>query len=310
MQFPVRKTAHRAISHIQLLYMQLHAINENQSIVSVKHASKGKDYFCLECQEIVRVRAGPHRHKHFYHLARNISCRLNGKGMVHLQVQEHIKNLLPKGQGFLEYPFPAVNRIADVAWLQKQLVFEVQCSPISPEEIEQRIQDYRSQGLTVIWVLHDNRYNKYRLSAAELYLRDHFLYFTNINANGEGIIYDQFDIIHRSLRQYTLSPPLKVDPSHPKQICPDFPPLQNIFNLKVIHQRFLKGLYFSGDLFDLLHHSAEALTISSKIEKAEKAYATNISTVLQTKSIYRRVIQLFARTYRLFFQILLERACR
>ena len=51
-------------------------------------------------------------------------------------------------------------------------MFEIQCSPITAREIEERNSDYQSLGYQVIWILHDSLYNKGRLTAAEYFLQE------------------------------------------------------------------------------------------------------------------------------------------
>ena len=48
--------------------MQLHALDKEQ-LVLAQNAEKHKNYQCPECLNKVRVRGGPHRQIHFYHLA-------------------------------------------------------------------------------------------------------------------------------------------------------------------------------------------------------------------------------------------------
>ena len=98
--------------------MQLYALNDQNQVVGAHQASKKLDYQCFECQSRVRLRGGFHRQNHFYHVDPNQPCRLSGKGMVHLQIQIYLKQLLNCQTCFLEYRFPSIGRIADVAWLE------------------------------------------------------------------------------------------------------------------------------------------------------------------------------------------------
>jgi len=59
--------------------MQLFAANEKGLPVFANHAVKQKNYFCFECQSIVRLRAGQHRQKHFYHIQLTSHCHQQGK---------------------------------------------------------------------------------------------------------------------------------------------------------------------------------------------------------------------------------------
>ena len=53
----------------------------------------------------------------------------------HRFIQEKLQALLPPGEAQIEYSFPLIGRIADIAWIQKKVIIEVQCSPISLEEV-------------------------------------------------------------------------------------------------------------------------------------------------------------------------------
>ena len=70
------------------------------------------------------------------------------------------------------------------------------------EEVQARNRDYLSVGYEVIWILHEKRFNKQNLSAAELFLRSHPCYFTNIDKKGKGEIYDQFEVLKSSSRLF------------------------------------------------------------------------------------------------------------
>jgi competence protein CoiA len=169
--------------------MQLYALEESHPIFA-KDAEKGKSYTCPECTSFVRVRGGPSRQTHFYHLKAPPHCRQHQKSLEHLHMQLRLLEAL-KGDGAqMEAPFPKIGRIADVAWASKKIVFEVQCSPISLEEVRGRIADYQRQGYSVIWILHDKQFNKPSLSAAEHHLRKTPCYYTNCDKTGKGLVYD------------------------------------------------------------------------------------------------------------------------
>lgn len=200
--------------------MQLYAIDLSGELVFSRHAKKKYNYYCMECRGILRLREGERRQHHFYHISLSKSCRQNGKSAAHLQVQLNLQNALPQGEAFLEYRFPEVNRIADVVWLPKKLIFEVQCSPLTKEEAQARNSDYKSCGYQVIWILHDKRYNQWRVSSVERWFKLGLeiealpYYFTNIDEKGKGFIYDQWEYVQRGVRKSVL-PALPVDVSSP-----------------------------------------------------------------------------------------------
>lgn len=282
--------------------MQFYALDKEKKLVYASHAAKQKNYLCLECQSIVRLRSGPHRQSHFYHLTSDQACRQSAKSMAHIQTQLFLISLLPKEEAELEKQFPNINRIADVVWIPQKLVFEVQCSPITSAEVLARNNDYTSQGYQVIWILHDKRYNQWRLSAAEQALRSFPYYYTNMDADGNGIIYDQFDIFDKGFRKYIL-PPLTIAPQLPRRNH-ELPKGYKKTHSKAILERFHLPVGFSGDLVNASEeYVAKILQIEAKLEnKAEKLSIT--------QKIKKILFHAFVKPYRLIFQILLERACK
>lgn len=189
--------------------MQLYAFDQNHRVIAAKHADRKRDYFCLECQRVVWVRGGLYRQNHFYHLEKECVCRQKGKTLIHLETQLYLEKALPSGQTELEVRFPEIGRVADVVWHERQIIFEVQCSPISPCEVLSRNRDYARLGFQVVWIFHDQRYNQKRVTAAELALKGLPYYFANIDQEGKGFIYDQIEKIENGYREI-LSEPILV----------------------------------------------------------------------------------------------------
>lgn len=298
--------------------MQLYAKTLQQKIIAASQASKGQDYFCLECGSLVRKRGGIHRNDHFFHLHPPDSCRQNGKSMPHIQTQIFLESLLPPGESFLEYPFPTIKRIADVAWISNQLVFEIQCSPIKWEEIAARNKDYALMGYQVIWILHDSRFNQWKLSGAEIYLQASPHYFTNMDAEGCGMIYDQFQILRKGLRMEKL-PPLVVDLSQPmqthfKNTAKNLSPSRwtewftnrELRAVDRIPRRHKWPLFFQGDLTD--HAINIPNSYFEAVQLIEKEWTAPKPTIIQRIKHY--FYKGLFRPYNLLFQMLLEKACR
>lgn len=289
--------------------MQLIALNSEKKLVFARQAVKQHDYFCIECQQVVRLRSGPHRHAHYYHLSPLPSCRQSEKSMAHIQTQLRLLSLFPEGDVQLERRFPEINRIADVVWASQKFVFEVQCSSITAAEVQERNKDYESLGFQVIWILHEKRYNQWRFTAAEQWLRNRPHYFTNINAEGEGMIYDQYDIDEKGVRKHIQSK-LEVNLEHPRKIMKD----EKRRNLPRVVANRLENwtLHFSGDLLDLCLYQSAHLDIQELLENAfaaekESTKFVESGWVEKTKKIFWYGV---VRPYRLFFQMLLERACK
>lgn len=286
--------------------MQLYAIDSKGIVVNAQQASRHVNYSCLECLDIVRLRGGPQRRCHFYHPEPTIFCRQHQKGPIHLHLQSYFLQQLPLGDCQLELSFPSIRRIADVAWLSQKIVFEIQCSPISAKEVLARNQDYQQMGWSVVWILHDQRYNQIRLSAAEIALRSLPHFFSNMNALGIGVIYDQFDICDQGIRRHRLAP-LPID----FQEAPYFyssKSLNNSFNF--LQQRVQNWPYFfKGDLVDLFFKSPHASYLE-QVQQIEKQFY--IDELLKKRSqILAKYWQKFVLTpYQILFRFLLERMCR
>jgi len=282
--------------------MHLYALDNQGKIIPVHKAGKQQNYCCLECKGPVRRRAGRQRTPHFFHLRPSIACRQHAKSMAHLQVQFQLQSILPANDCQLEYHFPAIKRIADVIWFSKKLIFEVQCSPIHPDEIRNRNQDYATQGYQVIWLLHDHRFNRWKLSAAENYLQLSPHYYTNIDSDGQGFIYDQFYLIEKGTRKdkrqllpIDLTQPLILD-SLSKSTVNNFP--------KMLSNRILHWpIYFLGDL---VHHGLDNPK-NYMLKDLEEEQQLKLNWVQHLKKI---IIKYIVRPYDLAFKMLLEKVCK
>lgn len=269
--------------------MQLFATNADGKVISAASARKQSDYRCLECGGAVRVRGGFHRQNHFYHLFLSSSCRQSGKSMEHLQVQRYLENILTESE--LEKPFPAINRIADVVWEREKLVIEVQCSPIKAEEVRERNRDYRSLGYEVVWILHDHRYNGLRVSAAEKELRDQPHYFTNMDSEGKGVIYDQYDWVQGDKRIRKL-PLLEVKLDQVQRETALF-----CGHSEIMRRIASRTVFFEGDLATRIAEG-NAKEYLSMIASGDKETSVSIWQMFWNKAI--------ARPYHIFFQLVLE----
>lgn len=282
--------------------MQLFAYDKDLRLIAANQALRQHDYFCLECRKVVHKRGGIHRQDHFYHIEPVRSCRQNGKSLTHLQIQLTIQQLLTEKQAAMEYRFEKIGRIADVAWLSQKIVFEIQCSPITAEEVVSRNRDYASIGYQVIWVLHDTRFNQQKLTAAELILFDLPHYFTNIDDDGKGIIYDQYAVISKGMRYQTFSPmPINVIK---RKAIPHY--LKNVKLPALLNNRAKKhSHYFEEDLID--HYLTHGLSPDMlKALKAERSMKQEVSRHPFSHFIQKWIV----RPYFLLFQICLERACK
>ncbi len=270
--------------------MQFYALEENLPVMA-SHALKQKDYHCAECGGILRVRSGPERQPHFYHLAASSSCHQQRKSAAHLQTQLSIVQSLPAGEAAMERAFPEIARIADVAWEKEKIVFEIQCSPISLKEAQERCSDYKKLGYTPVWILHVRQFNRRKISASENFLRKTGAYYTNFDEKGHGEITDQFEI-NKMQRRLFRGPPVRVDLSKPKAaglIAEDFP--------LAIKIRKHWPLSFYGDLLDRFLKQKNPSMI--EMEKRFFSPALKLTPLQKIKLLYLA-----------FFRIILEKACR
>lgn len=265
--------------------MQLYALNVDE-IISAAIALKGKNYSCLECGSIVRLREGQWRQAHFYHLTRSEKCRLASKGLIHLNLQLYLQKKLSVNETAMEKRFPEINRIADLVWLPQKIVFEIQYSPISREEMCSRTSDYKQLGFAVVWILHEARFNKRRVTAAEAALVDTAHYYTNFNAAGHGIIYDQFSLIRSGQRVFKL-PPLPVELSRPAKILSKLSePLPELAKIRA--QSW--PLCFEGDLLSLLEQPEDKRSYLCLALKAEAQIKQTSKGLSFLKALWKKFL--------------------
>jgi hypothetical protein len=313
--------------------MQLYALDKS-TLVLASHAVRDRPYLCPECHGFVRIRGGGRRQIHFYHARRPATCRQHGKSLAHLQIQLHLKSLIPsltlekrfesrgsckttvpqkiddfdassqgqhagpcradetmpewageearrdlapKGRFYGAHEFcNCLSRVADACWMEEKIVFEVQCSPITLQEAKTRCEDYLKLGFTPVWILHDRRYNRFRLTPAEEYLRSQT---TTFYTDGRSI-YDQFDVCQNSRRVF-CGPKILVNPALPQK--------------KTLEPLFSRNwpLSFHGDLFHRIN--PQQLEHFKKIQKSYQK---------------QRLWTMWKRAYRFLLYRLLEQSTR
>ena len=205
-----------------------------------------------------------------------------------------------ESHGQLEYAFPSIGRIADIAWHSQKIVFEIQCSPIAAEEAKARCSDYLSQGYRVVWILHTKRFNKGQLSAAELFLRSTPCYFTDIDRNGKGEVYDQFEIIKGGRRLFK-GPPLSVCLTQIETLPEVVPP--DLALPQIVLERLSRWkCYARGDLLHRLLLEGNLSLSAKRMLAAERRYSDQPTgkkrlpfRILIAKS-YKAVLHLFLKS--------------
>ena len=135
------------------------------------------------------------------------------------------------------------------------------------------------------------------MTAAEQALQVTPHYFTNWAKLGEGIIYDQFELVENGVRRFKMSP-LPIILEMPKyQLCLASSPL-------TIWRLARQRVWFGRDLIDM----SEQNPSSSYIQEASAAY----ENWQKSRQQGYKIIALFKpiiRAYRVLFRHVLEKLC-
>ena len=106
--------------------------------------------------------------QHFYHEVA-AGCQYAEESREHLEIKYTIYRICQSEhwETYVEYPAPDRSWIADVYATRgnRNIVFEIQISPISPVELEERDRKYRHEGIESYWLL-DNFLGRARDFAA------------------------------------------------------------------------------------------------------------------------------------------------
>jgi competence CoiA-like predicted nuclease len=189
--------------------MQRWGLKDDGSLVSVDEAEVKNDYLCPECHEVLRVKKGHVRAIHFFHVKEHGECRLRKRSTLHQEIQEYLHEILQDCT--VECPFREIGRVADVAYHPLKVVFEIQISPISPEEALGRVRDYWSVGWHVIWLLHVDYYGKKQTKPVEEALQGVPHYFLDVGYRG-GSIFDELSFVVKGRRIWKSFQRRKLNP--------------------------------------------------------------------------------------------------
>jgi hypothetical protein len=283
--------------------MQLYAFNQQKEKVFVEHAEKQADFYCMECGSIMRRRGGLYKQPHFYHLQAPSHCRQEGKSLEHLAIQQHILKSLGESCR-MEAAFPEIDRIADLAWHEKNLIFEVQCSKISVEEVRARSQDYSSIGWNVIWILYDATFHQRKASPVERFLSSQTHYFASIRGDNEVFIYDSFDPIDdRGIRIRKKAPLFSIDLAsivEREQKTSDIPNLSPYMAARCATWHFSA----MGDSIDLLQNCAK-----DSQDGRNKYVHLFIESNTKKLKLYNRLYYIINNLFSKLYKILLQKTC-
>ncbi len=226
--------------------MALYAYEEG-SFINAADAFQGKNYFCTACKSLVKVRRGPFRIPHFYHLAKTPTCRLYSKSEDHMLAQLAIQRLLPNGETTIEKPFPEISRVADLVWEKPKIAFEIQCSKLSANEVRRRVRDYGRVGYRVVWILDERIFNRRKIGEAEQLIRKSASYYVKLRNQTFPTFYDQFEI-DRNRKRIKKGHRLTVQLQRPYPIPTDENWLKMPFPNQVLQKIETCQIFFHGDL--------------------------------------------------------------
>jgi len=149
--------------------MPLVALNKqtNERICILEHPEprmtiRKEGLVCPYCHEPFLIVAGVQKQNHFRHksVCTFTEYEAHPESEEHLYAKSIVRNALKekyigtKVEIDLEVPIPEAKRIADImisypmGWRR---AYEIQLSPITPFNLEKRINDYRNAGVDVIW---------------------------------------------------------------------------------------------------------------------------------------------------------------
>lgn len=138
--------------------------NENKEINLIKFTCKEKlhrikeenEFYCPWCKEKVILKIGNVMIPHFAHIVKS-NCKNTNESLKHRQGKRNLSMWLTY-QGIdhnVEVVLKEINRIADIYFVHnnKKYVIEYQCSTIPVTDVVKRSDDYKSIGITPIWIL-------------------------------------------------------------------------------------------------------------------------------------------------------------
>ena len=121
----------------------------------IMRLNKRRDFSCLKCKKAVILKNGQRKIAHFAHDKDGTSVG-SSESAAHVLVKHSMAKWLKNQEidATVERRFAVIDRIADVYFEYKQnkYVLEIQKSSMSDSEFKQRILDYQSIDVTVLWV--------------------------------------------------------------------------------------------------------------------------------------------------------------
>jgi len=135
----------------------IYALNDQNEKINASKAEKGKSYYCpnLECpnRELI-IKKGKIRIPHFAHRSLR-DCSSEPESEEHILCKTYFQTLLNLDKQFVEY-YGIEGVRPDV--LYDQFALEIQCSPITVNEVSRRNNIYEKNGLRAIWIFLEDEF--------------------------------------------------------------------------------------------------------------------------------------------------------
>ena len=129
----------------------IYALNDQNERINASKAVKEKSYLCpnLECEnrELI-LKKGRIRIPHFAHKSKK-DCSSEPESEAHISCKIYFQSLLDLDNRFVEY-YGIEGVRPDV--LYDQFALEIQCSPITVNEVKRRNKIYEKNGYIAIWI--------------------------------------------------------------------------------------------------------------------------------------------------------------
>ena len=114
-----------------------------------------RDFICLMCKKPVIFKNGTRKRAHFAHEKEGLSTS-NPESAAHLLVKHAMAKWLrtQKIEVQVERRFTTIDRIADIYFEYQNVKYamEIQKSPMSDAEFNQRVLDYNSVDVAILWI--------------------------------------------------------------------------------------------------------------------------------------------------------------
>lgn len=175
----------------------LKAIKDNKVFYAWETEKEQKPFFCPECKREVGLRKGKIKIHHFYHI-KKFDCLVSPESQIHLEIKFKLYKYLKTIYNKVELEYRIGDRISDVFYINmknKKVVYEVQKSKLSLDEVKKRTESYKNQNIYVIWLLIKdclkiNDWNQeIKLSAWQQYI---YKLYGKLFIYHNGIIYEYF----------------------------------------------------------------------------------------------------------------------